>query len=394
VITVLCLLATLVTALSSQVFPSFLTRVGGTSGQQGLLLFSMFIFYPFSSILSGAVADRTGKRQVLAAGMAFLGLPFALSALLPSLAVRTAAMLLFGLGEGVVESQVSALLSDTNPSRERSILSWAQLMFSAGAAGGPFLIALLFTLRTGATITGVLWACAAAGFLLAMLFPLAGGRGAATTRRVPVGVTANAPAASAAGFRALIRTPGLVLLAVAIFLYVAAEMGTASWLAKYGEVHLGLSAELAPVCITIFWGGLSVSRILAGMLSARVTDAAVLYSSILLSLAGQLFAFSVRHPVASLIGLGLTGVGMGAIWPTLVALAGARYRQSSGIVIGILTASGGVAVALIQLAVGLLAQPRLLGLRFTLLCLAVFTAANLLIVARALRLHHAPSRTG
>jgi fucose permease len=363
----------------------------------------MFFFYPFSSVLAGAMADRAGKRPALAAGMACVGLPFALSALFPSLAARTAAMLLFGLGEGVIESQVSALLADANPTRERSVMNWAQLMFSAGAAGGPFLIALLFTLRTGATISGVLWACAAAGLLLAALFLLAGMRPAGATPAPSL--TGVAPAArrpsgglspaahEAPGLRALLHTPGLLLLAAAIFLYVAAEMGTASWLAKYGELHLGLSAEMAPVCITIFWGGLSVSRTLAGALSARISDAAVLYGSLLLALTGQLFTFSVGDPVAALIGLGLTGVGMGAIWPTLVAMAGARYRRSSGLAIGILTASGGVAVALIQLAVGFLAQPWLLGLRLTLLALAAFTAINLLIVRRALRLRPSPTRS-
>jgi fucose permease len=387
VITAVCLAAILLIALSGQVFPSFLTRLGGSSGQQGLLLFSMFLFYPVSSVLAGAVADRAGKRRVLAAGMACVGLPFALSALFPSLAARTAAVLLFGLGEGVVESQVSALLADANPSRERSVMNWSQFMYSAGAAGGPFLIALLFTLRTGVTVSGVLWACAAAGFLLAALFPLAGGRAASAVNRPPTEPSPEAP-----GFRVLLRTPGLLLLAVAIFLYVAAEMGTASWLAKYGELHLGLSVELAPVCITVFWGGQSVSRILAGFLSARISDAALLYGSLLLALAGQIFTFSVSAPVAALIGLSLTGVGMGAIWPTLVALAGARYRRSSGLAIGILTASGGVAVALIQLAVGYLSQPRLLGLRLTLLALAAFTALNLLIVRRALRPRPAPTR--
>jgi fucose permease len=352
------------------------------------------------------VAGRIGKRRVLAAGISLIGLPFALSALLPNLTVRTAAALLFGLGTGGVESQVSALLSDANPSRERSALNWSQLMFSAGASGGPFLIALLFTLRTGTTVTRVLWACAAAASLLAALFalsgreepparrmaPRAGARGVATIPATSTRGARTNPETATMGFRALIGSPGLLLLAVAIFLYVAAEMGTASWLAKYGEVHLGLSAELAPVCITIFWGGQSVSRILAGTLSARVTDAAVLYSSILLALAGQVFAFAAGHPIGSLIGLGVVGVGMGAIWPTLVALAGARYRQSSGLAIGILTASGGVAVALIQLAVGWLARPGLLGLRFTLLALAGFTAANLFIVRRALRLRPAPTR--
>jgi fucose permease len=391
VITVLCLAAILVMAFNSQVFPSFLTRLGGTSGEQGLLLFSMFFFYPFGSVLGGSVADRIGKPRVLAAGMALMGLPFALSALFPSLAARTAAVLLFGLGTGVVESQVSAQLSDANPARERSVLNWSQLMFSAGASGGPFLIALLFTLRTGTTITLVLWACAAAALLLAPLFALSK-RKLPIVRKAPAAAATAGPETATRTFRTLISSPGFLLLAAAIFLYVTAEMGTASWLAKYGEVHLGLSAELAPVCITVFWGGQSVSRILAGMLSARVSDAAVLYSSILLALAGQLFAFTIGHPIASLIGLGVVGVGMGAIWPTLVALAGARYRESSGLAIGILTASGGVAVAFIQLAVGGLARPDMLGLRNTLLALAAFTAANLFIVRGALRSRPAPTR--
>jgi hypothetical protein len=46
-----------------------------------------------------------------------------------------------------------------------------------------------------------------------------------------------------------------------------------------------------------------------------------------------------------------------------------------------------VAVALIQLAVGWLSDPRRLGLRTTLLALAVFSAANLLVVRKALAAH-------
>jgi fucose permease len=185
--------------------------------------------------------------------------------------------------------------------------------------------------------------------------------------------------------------PGLAALAAALFLYVAAEMGTASWLAKYGEVHLGLSPALAPICLTAFWGGLSVSRVLAGSLSARTPDSVLLYGSLALTLAGQVFSFTVRQPAAALAGIAVTGIGMGAIWPTLVAIAGRRYREASGTAIGALVASGGVAVALIQLAVGWLSAPQRLGLRVTLLGLAVFSAANLLVVRRALRVHAVPA---
>jgi DHA1 family inner membrane transport protein len=391
VITVLGLGAILVIALSAQVFPSFLTRIGGSSAEQGLLLFSMFILYPVSSVAAGIAADRVGKRAVLAAGLAAVAAPFALSAAVPDIRVRTLAVLLFGLGEGAVESQASALLSDLSPDRERSILNWSQVVFSAGAAGGPFLLALLFSLRTGATLAAVLWACSALCAALAAAFLLAaraeGGRGL-----LPAGgARAGGPSAAAVGSGLRLAGPGLGALAAALFLYVAAEMGTASWLAKYGEIHLGLAPALAPICLTAFWGGLSASRILAGSLSARVPDSLLLYGSLALSLAGQLFSFTVRNPAAALAGFVVTGIGMGAVWPTLVAIAGRRYRQASGTAIGALTASGGLAVAVIQLAIGWLSAPRALGLRATLLALSAFTVANFLVVRRALAAHAVPT---
>ncbi len=389
-ITALGLGAILVIALCAQVFPSFLTRIGGSPAEQGLLLFSMFILYPVSSVAAGVAADRVGKRAVLAAGLAAVAVPFALSAAVPDIRVRTLAVLLFGLGEGAVESQASALLSDLSPDRERSILNWSQVVFSAGAAGGPFLLALLFSLRTGATLAAVLWACAALCAALAAAFlPAAraeGGRG------LPAGIAKNDSPAGLAAFNGLRQAgPGLAVLAVALFLYVAAEMGTASWLAKYGEVHLGLTPALAPICLTAFWGGLSASRMLAGSLSARVPDSLLLYGSLAATLVGQVFSFTVRHPAAALAGFAVTGVGMGAVWPTLVAMAGRRYRQASGTAIGALTASGGVAVAVIQLAIGWLSATQRLGLRVTLLALSAFTAANFLVVRWALAVHAVPA---
>jgi fucose permease len=389
VITALCLAATLATALCAQVFPSFLTRIGSSAGEQGLLLFSMFLLYPVSSLAAGIAADRVGKRAVLAAGLAAVAAPFALFAVVPDIRARTLAVLLFGLGEGAVESQTTALLSDLSPERERSVLNWSQLLFSAGAAGGPFLLALLFALRTGATLAAVLWACAALCAALAAGFFLSRVPVTAEGKRPPAFAKrgALAPSLRLPGKYATLREPGLAVLAVALFLYVAAEMGTASWLAKYGELHLGLSQELAPICISVFWAGLSVSRILAASLSARVPDGLLLYGSLALSLAGQVFSFTVRQPAAALAGIAVTGIGMGAVWPTLVAMAGRRYRQASGTAIGALVASGGVAVALIQLAVGWLSAPQRLGLRATLLGLAAFSAANFLVVRRALAAH-------
>jgi MFS family permease len=128
VLTAISLSAILFVAVDAQVFPSFLTRLGGNTMQQGLLLASLFLLYPVSSVTAGYVADRTGKRLVVGGGALCITLAFALSALLQGIGARTLSVLLFGLGAGVVESQVSALLSDAHPERGRSTMNLSQML--------------------------------------------------------------------------------------------------------------------------------------------------------------------------------------------------------------------------------------------------------------------------
>jgi FHS family L-fucose permease-like MFS transporter len=172
------------------------------------------------------------------------------------------------------------------------------------------------------------------------------------------------------------------LACAALFLYVAVEMGTAGWIVKYGRDHLSLSEAAAPLCLAVFWGGVGISRMLVSLAADSLSNRRLLLGSIALTLAAQLGVFMVSRPAAALILLGIMGLGMGSVWPTIVSLAGSRFRDSSGIAVGVLVACGACAIPVIQPLIGLAAEPRALGLRTTLLGLSVFTAAELFIVAR------------
>lgn len=374
-VTALSLVGILLLAVDAQVFPSILTRLGGSSVQEGLLLAALFLLYPVSSMAAGIVSDRLGKRGVVAGGFVLVALPFALSAVFPDIRARTLAVLLFGVGAGVIESQNSALLSDLHPNRERAIMNLSQTMFSAGAAGGPFLIGLVSALSRSFSLSPLLWGAAAlnfALFLLLVLAPLV-----SSGRASP---PAASPPRSAAPLLPLLREPLLWLLAAGIFLYVAAEMGTAGWLAKFGETELGMRRSLAPLCLSVFWGGLGVSRTILGLGRVRWNDRTVLVASLAVSLLGQLLAFSVRSLTLSLVGIAVAGFGMGAVWPTIVALAAARFRRASGTAVGIVVAAGALAVPIVQSLVGLLSRPGLLGLRLSLLSLSILTLLDLVLV--------------
>lgn len=369
----LCFTAILVLAISGQVFPSFLTRLGGDSLQQGLLLSSLFFFFPLSSVTAGIIADRVGKMRVVAFGLVLVALPLGLIAVFQSVWARTVTLLLFGIGGGIIESQSSALLTDISPARERSIMNLSQTLFSVGAAAGPFLLALIYTATDRLSITTVFWFLAAANALLAASF--------LTGRKPTSGSADHEPL----GLKKLLTDRTLLTLALSIFLYVAAEMGTAAWLAKYGEIHLGISRELAPMCIAVFWGSLGLSRAVVGLLSHRFTDRTILIMAVGLSIGAQLFAFSVKNTAAALAGIGVLGFGMGCVWPTLVALAGSKFRRDSGSAVGIMVAAGALSIPLIQVLIGFTSQPDILGLRRSLLGLTVLSLLNLLLIFRIFR---------
>jgi len=369
----LCFTAILVLAVSGQVFPSFLTRLGGDSVQQGLLLSALFFFFPAASVAAGIVADRIGKIRVVAVGILLIVLTLGLIAVFRDVWARTVTLLLFGIGGGIIESQSSALLTDISPSRERSIMNLSQVLYSVGAAAGPFLLVLIYSATDRVTISAVFVFLAAANAMLAVGFIASRKRALPSTHHESLGL------------KKLLSDRTLLSMALCIFLYVAAEMGTAGWLAKYGEIHLGLSRETAPICITIFWASLGLSRTLVGVLTHRIPDRIVLILAAGLSVAAQLFTFSVRSTAASLAGIGILGFSMGCVWPTLVALAGSRFRGDSGSAVGIMVASGALSVPLIQVILGFTSRPAVLGLKNSLLGLTVLTALNLLLILRIFR---------
>lgn len=369
--TLLCYAIILVFATGAQVFPSLLTQVEGTAIEHGTLLSSLYLLFPLTSGAAGYLADRIGKRTVLLVGAGVMGIPFAVAATFASLWVWIGAVLLFGVGAGVLEGQASALLCDANPGRERAVLNTSQLFYSAGAAGGPFLIALAINRRPETATSLVLWLAAAMCASLVGWIALS---------RSPVGVAA-APAP--VRLKVLVRDPIWRLLCVAIFLYVAVEAGTAGWIAKYARETLSVSASLAPVALGVFWAGLGVSRAIVGFIRLRMPDRTLLLVMTMAGLLVHVLAFLARSPGIAFALFFILGFCWGTVWPTLVSVAGRRFRSSSGAAIGLMAAAGATAIPATQFVVGWLTSILSIGPRGALLCLAIPVVANFLVIRSA-----------
>lgn len=150
--------------------------------------------------------------------------------------------------------------------------------------------------------------------------------------------------------------PHLYLGAVAIFIYVGAEVSIGSFLAKYlaDPTIAGLSLERAAKMVAFYWGGMMVGRFIGSYLMQKISAANMLALS---GIGAAILVFS------SLIGTGhfaeitILAVGLfnSIMFPTIFTLAVAELGPLTGRGSGLLV-QGIVGGALIPLLMGYLAD--------------------------------------
>lgn len=368
-ITALAYFAIFFFALDAQIYPSIITEVARSPIGQGLILSSSYLLFPITSVVAGYAADKVGKPFVLSIGAVIMAVPFILGGFLPLLQLRIVFALAFGIGGGIVEGQSSALLTDLHPDRERSVLNISQVFFCIGAAGGPFFISLLYRYIPDLTVRPLLLGF---GFASLVLFPLFLILGFTMKREEAVHIEAPV--------KFLFGNKTFRLLCLSIFLYVAAEIGTASWLSRYGVEYLSMNLETAPLLITFFWIGLGITRLLVGVVPMKISNFKLVTICLSSAFVFQMTTFLFLNKYTVFVSVTLLGCSLGTIWPTLVSIAGKFFRDTSGSAVGIMVAAGAMGIPVISLVVSGLSSIPALGLRGTMLLITLLFAGNLILI--------------
>ncbi|NJN55209.1 MAG: MFS transporter [Anaerolineae bacterium] len=120
------------------------------------------------------------------------------------------------------------------------------------------------------------------------------------------------------------------LIALFFFLYAGAEVSYGGWIFTY-VTALGLTtAEAAAVLTSVFWGSLTVGRLLSIPLAARYRNRSIIFADLIGCLASVgvilLWPNSLTAVWLGTIGLGLS---MASVFPTTLSLA-ERHLHVSG----------------------------------------------------------------
>jgi fucose permease len=176
----------------------------------------------------------------------------------------------------------------------------------------------------------------------------------------------------------------LVLLAVAITSYVAAESGVSSWLVRFLDAA---PIGVATLALSLFWAGLALGRLVASRVADRFAPMSVVTACGLAAGAAILAAVVVPWIGVSIALFAVAGIASGPIYPMIVASAGALYPARANAVSGVLTAAAVTGSVVYPPAMGLISNGLGLGVGmagaglFAVVCAGAMVAARLLVRA-------------
>ena len=349
-----------ITSLNDILIPHLKAVFTLTYVQAMLIQFSFFGAYFVMSVPSGYLVEKLGYRRGIIIGLSTAGvacLGFYPAASIQSYPLFLAA--LFVLASGITLLQVAAnpYVTVLGPSTTAaSRLNLTQAFNSLGTTVGPLLGSMfILTVAVSAgspvdpareveTVQGPYLILAGLLFLIAIVF---------AQFKLPVvkGTDATTASADDHNVPSVWKHSHLVLGAVAIFMYVGAEVAIGSFLVNFmaqPEVG-GLTEQAAGRYLALYWGGAMVGRFIGAAVLRKVKPGHVLAFNATCAILLLLVAMSLSGRVAMWAVLGI-GLFNSIMFPTIFTLGVARLGRHTGEGSGVLCMAivGGAIVPVIQ----------------------------------------------
>lgn len=332
--------------------PGYKDRLGMGDDVVTLVVLGVCVLAGLGSALSGVVAALRGARTVVVGGLLLAAAAVAGIGLAPSWPVFFGAIGLYGLALGAVDAAMNMLGIDVERTHGRSLLA---SFYAANAAGGV-LGALAVS---GGALAGLGQPLAlplaallvAAGAVWLALHLPDGGR-AVPSAVAPDAVVRDAVVRDAVVSDAVVRdgvvrdgpagrgavaTPGTVtwvaagtiaLLGAGMLAFPVADSAVSSWSATFLRDVLAASAAAAPLGYAAYQAALIVSRLVGDGLVERLGRVRVVRLGGTLGALGFVaVAAAPAWPVA-VLGLAVTGLGLGVVAPLAFSAVGDRAREA------------------------------------------------------------------
>jgi fucose permease len=253
-------------------------------------------------------------------------------------------VIFLGIGGGALNGAANVLVSDLHGDarRKASALNLLGVFFGFGALFLPFTFgALLVRLGLPALLCAAAALCVATALYAALLrFPAP-----KQPQRLPI-----------REMRQYIGMPIVLAMALLLLFQSGNEFMLGGYISTFLTRELARDVTSASWILAAYWASIMAARILLSRLLLRINPHHVILGGALLAASGALVIGAA--PSAGIAGAGavLTGAALAGIYPTLLGIAGTRFREHSGTVFGILFTIALAGGMLMPWLAGLLAE--------------------------------------
>jgi fucose permease len=305
-----------------------------------LMPFFVFIAFAIFSVPGGVLAARIGKKKVLLLGLALNTIAVAVPAFSnPPYALLLTCIFLLGIGTTFLQVAGNPIMRDVSAKGDYSRnLALAQGIKGIGSSSSALLPSVI----------------GAVGFLAVMgwrgsfpIFFVLMALAFVSVATLKVDETKAPEPPSIGSSLALLGIPDFALAVLGIFLYVGAEVCMATFL-KPTLAGFGFEEKQAALFgPTLFFGVLTVGRLIAG--SVKVSPRTFFRLSAFLGLVGLALMMSNVKSLA-LVGVVLGGLGFANIWPMLFSITVEEKPECANELSGLMcmAISGGALVPLLM----------------------------------------------
>ncbi len=291
----------------SRDFPINFTASGGIETARTLLVL-------FVLVASGSITRKTGKKPLLVTGLLIMAAGMFSFSLSRSYIHILFSMMIIGVGGGFTEALVNPLIKELHPENAGEYLNITNAFYSVGIT--------VTVLGSGILLSrGISWR---------LLFLITGG---ASLGAALLFMSAPFPGYSRekeeASFMTTVKQRGFATFGIAIFLAGGLEAAFVFWLSGYVQHYFLGTVKTGAYAIALFGGTMAAGRFLTGKLSLRFPLKKIMYGSVVLGFLASLTLFKIATVTQFFIVITLAGFATSSFWPSILAEASEKLKNSS-----------------------------------------------------------------
>jgi fucose permease len=326
--------------LKGPTIPQLLDDLGFNYSLGGTLLFGAYVGFLLATLFNGFLSDLAGKKAPLIVAGACLTAGLLGYSFFRSFGLLLAAMICIGLGIGSIELGANSIIVDLYRDRKGRFLNLMAVFHGAGSMLAPIYAGQL--LENNFTWQQVYRFAVILPIILLIIFLLV---------KYPHQEAARTKSINLHTIWQTAFTHQMIWFYLIIGLYVAFELGIASWIVEFLQKTKSQSVGASTQALAVFFGVMTIGRLVGSFFVERV---GYLRSVLIMSIASAVcVGFGIFGPGWMAFCLPLSGFSMSIIFPTITAAASDLHSENVSSVLGLLFTFAGVGGMLGPWLVGL-----------------------------------------